>query len=368
MNTGPENSPGTLLATGCNSEPGRHIYVGAIPRVNDSCGTAFFDSAESCLRSLAVDAAIQLYEMAEQAGYHPDACAGGRWICKMLLGRFESAWQESDVIAGRGNPDRHRFWDGQPLDGRHVLIRCLHGLGDTIQYIRYAPRIRERARSLTIEGQPALKSLLRQSQLADAVITWGEPEPSWDQQIEIVELPRVFRTTLETIPRNIPYLNARQTPGTAQQNGIKPLKIGVVWASSTYNRARSIPFDQFARLFEVPGASFFSLQAGEERAQLAPWSPTVEDWQTDSACVVATAEKLNVLDLLITVDTMIAHLAGALGRPVWTLLPFQCDWRWMLAREDSPWYPTMRLFRQPSPGDWDRVIAHVIEALHQLTG
>jgi hypothetical protein len=367
MDTSPEAVPGTRLETGCNSTLESHIYA-AVPRVNDRCGTAFFDSAESCLHSLAIDEAIQLYKMAEQAGYDPDICAGGRWICHMLRGRFETAWQESDAIAARGNPDRHRFWDGQPFEGRRVLIRCLHGLGDTIQYIRYARLIRERARSLTIEAQPALKSLLAQSQLADGVITWGEPEPFWDQQIEIVELPRIFRTTLETIPHNIPYLRARRPPARAQQNGIERLRIGVVWASSTYNPARSIPFNRFARLFEATGASFFSLQAGEERAQLARWSQTVEDWQTDSACVVATAEKLNALDLLITVDTMIAHLAGALGRPVWTLLPFQCDWRWMLAREDSPWYPTMRLFRQPRPGDWDRVIAQVIEAVHQLTG
>ena len=118
-----------------------------------------------------------------------------------------------------------------------------------------------------------------------------------------------------------------------------------------------------ARLIDVPCTSFFSLQAGEERAQLKSLSQKIADWQTDPACVRATAEKLKTLDLVITVDTMMAHLAGAMGRAVWTLLPFQCDWRWMMAREDSPWYPTMRLFRQPSAGNWEVVITEVAQAL-----
>ena len=335
--------------------------------MNDRFGRRYFDLAEERLRSLAMDDAVQLYEMAERAGYDADACAGGRWICQMLAGRFEHAWRESDAIVARGNPDHHRFWDGRPLDGRDVLVRCLHGLGDTIQYIRYAPLIRQRARSLTIEAQPELKSLLAQSRLADQVITWGEREPPWDQQIEIVELPRIFRTTIGTIPQKVPYLDAGCSPAAAPSNGAGRLRVGVVWASSTYNLARSIPLDQMARLFDAPRVSFFSLQAGEERAQLRRWpDPRIADWQTDSAYVVTTAAKLNSLDLLVTVDTMIAHLAGALARPVWTLLPYQCDWRWMLAREDSPWYPTMRLFRQHRPGDWQPVIERVLAELKAL--
>jgi hypothetical protein len=315
---------------------------------------------------MSIEQAVRLYAMAEQAGYDPDACAGGRWICHMLLGQFDRAWQESDAIAARGSPDRHRYWDGQPFEGRKVLIRCLHGLGDTIQFIRYAPLIREQARTLAIEAQPALKSLIEASQLADSVITWDEPEPAWDQQVEIVELPRIFRTNLETIPKRVPYLEVPSSPVAASHHGVRPMRVGVVWASSSYNPARSVPLEDMARLFTVPCTSFFSLQAGEERAQLKSMSRGIADLQTDPACVGATAGKLKTLDLVITVDTMMAHLAGAMGRPVWTLLPFQCDWRWMMAREDSPWYPTMRLFRQPRAGDWQSVIERVQCALRAL--
>ena len=313
-----------------------------------------------------IEVAVQLYETAERAGYDADACSGGRWICHMLLGDFERAWVESDAISLRGNPDRHRFWDGKSFHGRNVLIRCLHGLGDTIQFIRYAPLIRKYARTVTIEAQPALKRLLRQSEVADVVITWGEPEPPWDQQMEIIELPRIFRTRLETIPNHIPYLRVPYAPATAASEGAEYLRIGVVWASSGYNPERSVPLKEMARLLDIPGLSFFSLQAGEERDQLKLLAPNVRDLQTDPPCVLATAEKLNTLDLVITVDTMMAHLAGAMGRPVWTLLPFQCDWRWMVAREDSPWYPGMRLFRQPQPGDWRSVMERVETALREL--
>jgi hypothetical protein len=330
-------------------------------------GGRYFDAAEERLRSMSIVEAIGLYEIAESAGYDADACAGGRWICHMLLGNFERAWLESDAIRVRGTPDPNRFWDGRPFDGRRVLIRCLHGLGDTIQFVRYARLIRERACSLIIETQPELKALIKGSHLADDVITWGEAQPAWDQQMEVIELPRVFRTTLHTIPVEIPYLDAAPSAASNQDERARPLRIGVAWQSSSYNPARSIPFGYMERLFAIDGASFFSLQAGDERAKLKPWSGRVADSYDPSGCVLATAAKLKTLDLLITADTMVAHLAGALGRPVWTLLPFQCDWRWMTIREDSPWYPTMRLFRQLQPRDWDAVIERVASELQTAT-
>jgi hypothetical protein len=300
--------------------------------------------------------ALRLFERAEQAHYDLDSCAAGRWDCHMFLGDFESAWRESELIANRGNPDPHRFWDGQSFVGRRVLIRCLHGLGDTIQFIRYAPLIREQARTLTIEAQPTLKSLLEQAYIADSVITWGEPEPTWDQQIEIIELPRAFRTTVASIPNHVPYLNVPSELGSNVENGGRPLRVGIVWGSSSHNPERSIPLKDLAELFALPGASFFSLQAGPARAELEPWSSRATNLYDESASVLAIAQTLKTIDLVITVDTMMAHLAGAMACPVWTLLPYQCDWRWMLHRQDSPWYPTMRLFRQRRPGDWAGVV------------
>ena len=320
-------------------------------------GLSLFKKAQTCLELRQTREACQLFSAAENLGYHPDACAAGRWTCHMLRGEFESAWCESDEIARRGNPDPHRFWDGQPLQGKRVLLRCLHGLGDTLQFIRYAPAIRERASRLTVEAQPALKRLIVTSDLADEVITWGEPEPRWDQQIEIMELPRIFRTTLRSIPNDVPYLKLRQAGLDPARRG-RTLRVGLVWYSSAYNRARSLPFKALEPLLSIGGVEFFSFQAGEARAHVRDCGYEILNLCNEDD-LLATAQGVIEMDLVITVDTMMAHLAGALGRKVWTLLPFEGDWRWMLERSDSPWYPTMRLFRQPTPGDWATAVSRI---------
>jgi hypothetical protein len=181
-------------------------------------GREFFAKAEMELKGMRPAAAIRAFERAERSGCDADLCSAGRWTCHMLLGQFESAWQESDRIAARGRPDPNRFWDGLPVDGRSVLVRCLHGLGDTLQFVRYAPLIRLRARRLIIQAQPPLKALLEEAQIADEVITWDEPEPYWNQQIEIVELPRIFRTTLASVPDSVPYLD---TPAIYSAEGTR---------------------------------------------------------------------------------------------------------------------------------------------------
>jgi hypothetical protein len=318
-----------------------------------------FDEALKRLSGMQIIEACRAFHLAEQAGYDPDACAGGRWSCHALAGDLEAAWRESDAIAQRGKPDPHRFWDGQPLNGRHVLVRCLHGLGDTLQYVRYAPLIREKAASLTIEAQPLLKSLLQESGVADSVITWGDREPYWDQQIEIVELPRIFRTTVASIPSSIPYIRVPSATSGSTTAGPRQIRVGLVWAAGAFNPLRSLPLAVLEDLLALPGFAFFSFQAGAEAAQLLPWAHRVGNLYQDGQSVLQTAMGLKTMDLLITVDTMMAHLAGAMGINVWTLLPFACDWRWMMHREDSPWYPTMRLFRQPRAGDWASVARRV---------
>jgi hypothetical protein len=322
--------------------------------------------AESKLRSRKIPEALSLFNAAARASSDPDLCAAGRWQCYMLLGDFERAWCESDEISSRGNADPNRFWDGRPLNGNRILIRCLHGLGDTLQFIRYAPLVRAIAHSVTIEAQPKLKALLAQSDLADNVITWSEAEPQWDQQVEIMELPRIFRTTVETIPRHVPYIHARALRADLRNNVPRFLRVGVAWTSSTFNPARSISIEQISPIFAIRGIAFFGLQSGPEHAELSPWSSLVHDLHDLVSSIQDTARVLKSLDLVITVDTMTAHLAGALAVPVWTLLPYECDWRWMLQRDDSPWYPTMRLFRQPEPGNWSAVVYQVGQALTAL--
>jgi hypothetical protein len=326
-----------------------------------SPGQRAFASAEQNLRLRLVRQALSGYQHAERLGYDSDKCAGARWLCRMLLGDFAEAWRESQIIESRGNPDPNRFWNGRPLDGQNVLVRCLHGLGDTLQYVRYLPLLRQRAASLTLEAQPGLKALLVQSGIAGQVITWNEPEPPWDTQIEIVELPRIFETTIDTIPNRVPYLKA---PRAALRTSPNKLPVGLLWASGAYNPARCVPLPILSRICGTPGCEFFSFQAGEEGRELASCNAPVHDLDERDGNALITASKLVNMDLLITVDTMLAHLAGALGIPVWVLLPFEADWRWMLNREDSPWYPTMRLFRQPQPADWDSVIERV---RHELT-
>jgi hypothetical protein len=320
-----------------------------------------FAQAEVALGRRKVQEAVDLYSIAEEHGFDADACCGARWVCHMLLGDFESAWRESDRIATHGRPDVNRFWDGKSLRGQRVLIRCLHGLGDTIQYARYAPLLRKQAASLTIETQPPLKRLIQEAGLADFVMTWGEAEPRWDRQIEVIELPRIFRTTLDTIPAPVPYLKA-ESRQALRSNGRK-FRVGLVWASSLYNPSRCIPLTQLGPLFEGSEAEFFSFQAGENRRELDRSKLPIADAFDRTGCIQAAANGLSGMNLVITADTMVAHLAGALGIPVWVLLPFQADWRWMLGRDDSPWYPTMRLFRQQSAGDWSHPIARVREAL-----
>ena len=328
----------------------------------------FFGFAEKLFSSGRLREATHFYDLAERAAHDPDACAGARWNCHMLLGAFERAWQESDAIARRGTPDPERFWDGQPLDGRRVLIRCLHGLGDTIQFIRFAPCVAKRAASVSIEAQPRLKKLLAASQLAETVITWGDPEPVWDQQIEVMELPWIFRAIPETIPKRIPYIDVPWAPMIPQYDGHRPLRVGLVWTAGDFNPARSIPIQDLEPLLDIEGVAFYNLQGGEERRALTTLRPDVPELFVESDSVVPTACDIKMLDLVITVDTMTAHLAGAMGRPVWTLLTFASDWRWMRERDDSPWYPTMRLFRQPAPGDWRCVIADVRRHLQAAVG
>jgi hypothetical protein len=285
------------------------------------------------------------------------------WTRLARLGDLAGAWAVSDRIRRRIDKvcdptlPRHfqQIWDGTPLAGRHVLIRCYHGLGDTIQFVRYAPLVRASARSVAVWAQPALLPLLRRAAGIDRLLPLhdGSPEIDYDADIEVMELPYAFRTTLSTIPGNVPYLAADPRP--LHGDG---LRVGVAWRGGDWDGDRSIPFGDVASLFEGRGVSWYSLQrdstAGEEHERLA---------RPNTDGVLVTAEVMKGLDLVLSVDTMAAHLAGALAIPVWTLLPYEADWRWMAGRHDSPWYPTMRLFRQKSPGRWRPVIEHVRQAL-----
>jgi hypothetical protein len=287
----------------------------------------------------------------------------------MRRGEFEAAWEIGDAAlrARAGVPCWHLprhlqyVWDGTPLGGKRVLVRCYHGLGDTIQFIRYAPLVKAVASEVIVWAQPALLPLLRGVRGVDRLVPLhdGVPDVEYDVDVEIMELPHVFRTTLRTLPAEIPYLHVEPAP--LPRDG--RLAVGVVWASGDWDgQRRSVPFPLLAPLARVPGVALHVLQRG----------PALADWRegfgtvTGSDSALEAARVVRALDLVISVDTMPVHLAGALGLPVWVLVHSDADWRWMRGRDDSPWYPTARIFRQQRPGEWELVIARVAAELAAL--
>jgi hypothetical protein len=290
------------------------------------------------------------------------------WFRAVRRGDFAAAWRTSDAVlrAHAGVPcwDRPRHeqwvWDGTRLDGRRVLIRCYHGLGDTIQFIRYAPMVKAVAAEVSVWAQPALLPLLRTVDGIDHLLPLhdGVCAAEHDVDVEVMELAHVFRSTLATLPADVPYLHAGPAPLARDDR----LAVGLVWRAGDWDERRSIPFPLLAPLAEIPGVALHLLQRGRALAE----APAGFGAVSGSDDVTECARVMRALDLVVTVDSMPAHLAGALGVSVWTLLHADCDWRWMDGREDSPWYPTMRLFRQPRQGDWEPVVARVAAGLRAL--
>jgi hypothetical protein len=320
---------------------------------------------------------LELLRAAERSGHDAGECAACRWDCWMLLGRFEEAWKESDSILARGLPDPNRLWDGLPFAGKRVMIRCLHGFGDAIQFVRYAKLVRQDAASVAVQTHPQLVSLFKNAPFIDRVTTWddgpGLRHRDWDQQIEVMELPRAFRTTLDDIPAESPYLFVDRRHLARSPLAERPRRhprVGVLWEGGEWNPARNVPFAEVLPVLTAPGFEVYSFQRGPggEQLRVSGLADRIADLSGEGQDSVYFAADLMHIDLLITVDTMAAHLAGALGRPVWVLLPFEADWRWMLDRADSPWYPTMRLFRQKRPGEWRAVVEQVVRELESFRG
>lgn len=281
----------------------------------------------------------------------------------MRHGEFESAWEVSDVVmrSRAGVPcwhlPRHEqyIWDGTPLDGRRVLIRCYHGLGDTIQFIRYAPLVKAIAAEVVVWAQPELIPLLQGADGIDRLepLHDGVPDVEYDVDVEIMELPYLFRSTHATLPCDVPYL--RVAPAERERDDGR-LGVGLVTRVGNWDKDRTVPAEVLAPLAKIPGVEVQLLHPGGESLAGIPVASG-----TDT--VVGTARLMRALDLVISVDSMPAHLAGALGVPVWTLLRHGADWRWQVGREDSPWYPGMRLFRQAQEGEWEPVIDRIVTQL-----
>jgi tetratricopeptide (TPR) repeat protein len=291
----------------------------------------------------------------------------GRSMQRMLMGDFASGLPEYEQRARLGAP--HRFsqpqWYGQPLDGARILLHAEQGLGDTIQFLRYLPMVRAAGGEVILEVQPQLCRMAEQLPGIVAVAPAGGALPAFAWHCPLMSLPLAFGTALDSIPARVPYLfvpeEAKKKAGGLPWPATG-LRVGLVWAGSPTHfkdRFRSIPLALLEPLLRLQGAHFFSLQVGAAAAQLATTGSVLTDLGPEIEDMADTAALIAQLDLVIAADTSVAHLAGALGKPVWVLLPFAPDWRWLLNREDSPWYAVMRLFRQSTLGDWTSVVEAV---------
>ena len=314
-------------------------------------------SAEAALAAGDLDCALRLLDEADRLRVEPDRCDGNRWLAHMLRGDFHAAWCASDAIRLRGGPDPHRFWNGEDLRGRTVVVRSLHGFGDAIQMFRFLPHLQAMASHLIVEVPPRLLELAPCFDGMGEVITWGESAPvkapDWDVQLEVMELPYLLRVGTDDLSPTHGYLHLPKTLSAATETIMGPRtrpRVGMVWAAGHWNPSRSVPLRLFERLARREDIEFWSLQ-GDAR-WLGHGPPKCRDVYECGDGILALAAVVARMDLVITVDTLTAHLAGVLGIQCWTLLQFHADWRWMSRRSDTPWYPSLQLLRQAEPGDW----------------
>jgi len=328
------------------------------------------------------DAIAALRKAVELRPSFPDA----HWnlaLALLLAGDFHGGWLEYEwrrhlkEDAAQQRPFPQPVWNGAPVSGRTLLLLSEQGLGDTIQFIRYAPLLAARGATVIVECQPKLRPLLQTVKGIHRVIARGEPLPAFDAHARLLTLPGTFGTDLQSIPADVPYLHAEPDQvvrWTARLRELAPdaLRVGIAWQGSpTFggDAQRSMPLRHFAPLAACPGVRLFSLQKGfgaEQVRSLPEPFPVIEfspPLDETSGAFVETAAVMAGLDLVITSDTSLAHLAGALGVPTWVVLSFVPDWRWLTERPDSPWYPSVTLFRQTARGDWDGVFARVAAAL-----
>jgi hypothetical protein len=330
----------------------------------------------------AIAPALEAVVLKSMALKPADCYATPRALAWLLMGRSEQGWPGYEwrwrckefAPLPPLHPPR---WDGSPLAGRTILIQTEQGVGDTLQFIRYVPLVQESGGRVILVCQPALVPLLRRSPRIERLVAHGESLPEYDVHVPLLSLPGLFGTTLDTVPAAVPYLDAEPALMEAWRHRLGSyagFRVGIVWQGNPqfrFDRLRSIPLAQFSPLAQVPGVHLVSLQNGAGRDQLSalPGSFPVTDLghQLDDAtgAFLDTAAVMKNLDLVISSDTAAAHLAGALGVPVWVPLHDVPDWRWLLDREDSPWYLTMRLFRQSRPGQWEEVFERIAAALQR---
>jgi tetratricopeptide (TPR) repeat protein len=323
-----------------------------------------------------VDTALECFKKSLELNPNSPEAQFNEAISLLLKGDFINGWQRYESRFGlkervHTNPNfTEPVWQGENFFGT-LLVYVEQGLGDTLQFVRYLPLVAKRVSTIIFECQQELVTFfeLQKKQLSiDQIIPRGAPKPAFDCHIAIMSLPRIFQTTIESIPYAQGYLNpiSKKIPELIVENLQQDshYKVGLIWAGGKQHKNdhnRSIAFTNLQPLLELSAISFYSLQYGENSMDIKslPNSIQPQDLTKYIRDFTDTAMFMEQLDLIISVDTAPAHLAGALGKPIWLLLPFAPDFRWLLERNDSPWYQSMQLFRQPKPGDWQTVIQQV---------
>ncbi len=306
-----------------------------------------------------------------------------RAAASLLAGKFAEGWREYEWrlrlpgTAGGIPPDDLRRWDGTPMPDGKLLLFADQGRGDIIQFARYIPWAAQRCPNLSLCCAGEMWPILQQFRELRHLVTHWHEAPTCDAFAPLGSLPMLARTRLNNIPAKIPYLRAeprRAARWRHRLDGWLPsdyLRVGLIWAGSAFHNddiSRSTHLSSFLPLATVPGVALLALQKGPAQAQAADYfgraplvslGPEIHDFDDTMAV-------LDAIDLLVSVDTGVVHLAAAMGRPTWVLLPYAPDWRWLLSRDDSPWYPGLRLFRQPAPNGWGPAIQRITTSLHEL--
>lgn len=363
---------------------GMHEEAAAIARraialaPNQSMGYLTLSTALSSLRQIedgiaAAEIAARLDPSAVQAHYN-------LYHFYLVTGRYDRGWEEfewresarwvREACCSQSAP----LWEGQPMPDKTLVVQGEQGVGDTIQFLRYLPMVAPRVGRIKLVCQPELFDLARSLRIGTMeFVDRATPMTAGDAHIGIMSLARLFGTRLDCIP-GTPYLSAAPERVSRWRDrlagGAGTCNVGIAWSGSpafAKNHRRSVRLADYEPLSHVPGMRLHSLQKGPPTEQLRSATFTITDHSAGLTDFAETAALMENLDLIVTVDTSVAHLAGALARPVWMLTGYRADWRWLLDRDDSPWYPTMRLFRQSLPGDWGTAIAAVADALRHGT-
>ncbi|MFQ5962992.1 MAG: tetratricopeptide repeat protein [Candidatus Scalinduaceae bacterium] len=327
-----------------------------------------------------LDKAVESYSRAIELRPEYVEAYRNRSLALLLTESFEDGWPEYEwrllTKDCTSNVFQQPRWDGTPLKGKSILVHAEQGLGDTIQFVRYLPMVHAQGGHVIFECQQVLSRLLKKCTGFDEIIEHKanrKPAAHFNFHIPLLSLPGIFGTTLQTIPSDVPYISVDHelvAQWRMRLDQDDTFKVGLVWAGNPRHRNdrnRSCSLTDLAPLADIPGLTFYSLQKGPASVEIlnSPKGMKIIDLENDLSDFADTAAAISNLDLVIAVDTAVVHLAGAIGKQVWVLLPFAPDWRWLLNRDDSPWYPDVRLFRQTRPKDWGGVFEQIRKALLQ---